>query len=44
LAEGGIGMLQQEISGLLAVFSFKNNEQLIDDYEENSSWLNFITA
>jgi hypothetical protein len=44
LAEGGIAMLQQEISGLLAVFSFKNNEQLIDDYEENSSWLNFITA
>lgn len=44
LAEGGIAMLQQEISGLLAVFSFKNNEQLIDDYEENSLWLNFITA
>lgn len=43
LAEGGISMLMQEISGLMAVFSFNNNHQVIDDYEENSSWLNFST-
>ncbi len=42
LAEGGITMLQQEISNLLATFSFKNNRQVVDGYEENSSWLSFI--
>jgi alkylation response protein AidB-like acyl-CoA dehydrogenase len=42
LAEGGITMLQQEISNLLATFSFKNNRQVVDGYEENSSWLSFV--
>lgn len=42
LTEGGITMLRQEIAGLLSTFSFKNNQQVIDDYEENSSWLNFL--
>ena len=41
LADGGIKMLQQEISGLMATFSFKNNRNVVDDYEENSSWLKF---
>lgn len=44
LVDGGIKMLQQEISGLMAVFSFKNDGQVIVDYEENSSWLNFVKA
>lgn len=43
LADGGIAMLKQEISGLMTVFAFKNERQVIDDYEENSSWLNFAT-
>ncbi|MCE4565201.1 acyl-CoA/acyl-ACP dehydrogenase [Maribellus sp. CM-23] len=44
LAEGGISMLQQEIAGLLTVFSMKNETQVVQEYEENSSWLNFVTA
>jgi alkylation response protein AidB-like acyl-CoA dehydrogenase len=44
LAEGGITMLQQEISNLLATFSFNNNRQVVDEYEENSSWLNFVPS
>ncbi len=43
LAKGGITMLQQEISGLISVFSFKNERQVIDNYEEDSSWLSFVT-
>ena len=41
LADAGIIALQQEISGLMSVFSFKNDRQVIDNYEENSSWLKF---
>jgi hypothetical protein len=44
LAEGSITMLQQEISNLISNFSFKNNTRVVDEYEENSSWLNFVTA
>lgn len=42
LIEGGITMLQQDISKLIATFSFNNNKEVIDDYQENSSWLNFV--
>ena len=42
LADIGITALQQEISGLMSVFSFKNDKQVVDGYEENSSWLNFV--
>lgn len=42
LTESGITMLQQEISGLMASFSFKNKAQVVEEYEENSSWLDFI--
>ncbi|MFV0590214.1 MAG: acyl-CoA dehydrogenase family protein [Draconibacterium sp.] len=44
LGEGGIKMLQQEISGLLTVFSFANESKVVPEYEENSSWLNFVNA
>jgi len=44
LIEGGVTMLRQEITKLLAGFSFKNKSNVVEDYEENSSWLNFATA
>jgi hypothetical protein len=44
LAEGGKTMLEQEISNLISSFSFKNNTRVVEEYEENSSWLNFVTA
>ena len=42
LIEGGITMLQQDISRLIAYFSFNNKSEVIEGYEENSSWLNFV--
>lgn len=44
LAEGGITMLQQDISRLIASFSFNNKTDVVEGYNENSSWLNFVTA
>jgi alkylation response protein AidB-like acyl-CoA dehydrogenase len=44
LVEGGITMLQQDISRLIASFSFNNNSEVVEGYQENSSWLNFITV
>lgn len=43
LIAGGITMLQQDISNLLATFSFKNERQVVLEYEENSSWLDFVS-
>jgi alkylation response protein AidB-like acyl-CoA dehydrogenase len=42
LIEGGITMLQQDISKLISAFSFGNNSEVIEGYQENSSWLNFV--
>ncbi|MFA9388458.1 MAG: acyl-CoA dehydrogenase family protein [Prolixibacteraceae bacterium] len=42
LIEGGITFLQQEISNLISNFSFRNNVEAVENYEENSSWLNFV--
>lgn len=42
LIEGGITMLQQDISKLIASFSYKNKNEVVEDYQENSSWLNFV--
>jgi alkylation response protein AidB-like acyl-CoA dehydrogenase len=42
LIDGGITMLQQDISKLIATFSFNNVTDVVEDYEENSSWLNFV--
>ena len=41
LIEGAITMLQQDISKLIAGFSFKNKTSVIENYEENSKWINF---
>lgn len=44
LIDGGITMLQQEITYLMATFSFNNKSKVVESYEENSSWLKFVTA
>ena len=44
LIEGGITMLQQDITRLISNFSFKNNKEVVEGYQENSSWLNFVIA
>ena len=44
LAEGGITMLQQDISRLIANFSFNNKTEVVEGYNENSLWLSFVTA
>ena len=41
LIEGAITMLQQDISKLIAGFSFNNKTSVIENYEENSKWINF---
>lgn len=44
LVDGSITLLQHEISNILASFSFNNTEKMVDGYEENSNWLNFVKA
>ena len=44
LIEGGVTMLQQEITKLLANFSFTNKNEVVEDYEENSSWIKYVQA
>lgn len=41
LIEGAITMLQQDITKLMAGFSFTNKTTVIEGYEENSMWLDF---
>jgi alkylation response protein AidB-like acyl-CoA dehydrogenase len=42
LIEGGITMLKQDISKLISTFSFGNNSEVVEGYQENSSWMNFV--
>jgi len=42
LIEGAITMLQQDISKLMAGFSFDNKVSVIEDYQENSDWIQFV--
>ncbi|WP_346854789.1 acyl-CoA dehydrogenase family protein [uncultured Draconibacterium sp.] len=44
LIDNSIIVLQQEISRLMSAFNFKNTGIVVDGYEENSSWLNFVKA
>jgi alkylation response protein AidB-like acyl-CoA dehydrogenase len=41
LIDGAISIIRQEISTLLSNFSVNQQHMVIEDYEENSSWLNF---
>jgi hypothetical protein len=42
LIENGLAMLNQEIVSLMCSFKLQNQTQLIEDYQDNSSWLNFV--
>lgn len=44
LIEGGVTMLQQEITKLMASFSFRNNNGVIEGYEDNSEWFDFVAG
>jgi hypothetical protein len=44
LVDGGIALLQQDISELMAAFSFNNKTEAVEDYYENSSWLKFVSV
>jgi len=44
LIENGLAMLNQEIVSLMSSFKLQNRTQLIEDYQDNSSWLNFVQA
>ena len=41
LVDNSIKLVKQEISALFASFHFDNTTDLVEDYQENSSWLDF---
>ena len=41
LIEGAITMLQEDITKLMSSFAFDNKNAVIEDYEENSKWIDF---
>jgi alkylation response protein AidB-like acyl-CoA dehydrogenase len=41
LVDNAVAVLRQEISTLLNTFHFRNDAQVVADYEENSLWLDF---
>jgi alkylation response protein AidB-like acyl-CoA dehydrogenase len=43
LINGALSMLQQEITTLVSTYSFTQNTMVVEGYEENSYWLNFVT-
>lgn len=40
LIDGAVSMLRHEISNLINTFSYKQNTNVVEDYEENSIWFN----
>ncbi|WP_297100682.1 acyl-CoA dehydrogenase family protein [uncultured Draconibacterium sp.] len=44
LIDGSVAFLQQEITKLMSAFNFKNEEKVVDGYDENTSWLNFVAG
>lgn len=42
LIEGSITILQQVVSKLMAGYSFNNKSTVIEDYQENSNWMQFV--
>lgn len=44
LIDGSVTFLQQEIGKLMSAFNYKNSQLLVEDYQEDSSWLNFVAG
>lgn len=42
LIDNALAMLQQEIAALMGIFNFKNETAVVEDYQENSFWLNYV--
>jgi len=42
LTEGAITLLLQDISKLMAGFSYNDKSSVIEDYQENSDWIQFV--
>jgi len=42
LTDGAITMLRQDISKLMAGFSFEDKSSVIEDYQEKSDWVQFV--
>lgn len=42
LIDNGLTMLKQEIVSLMSSFKVQNDTQLVQDYQDNSSWLKFV--
>lgn len=41
LIDGGVNMLHQEIQQLMSSFKLDTKDKVVEDYQENSSWLQF---
>ncbi len=44
LINNGLVFLKQEISSLFQHFNFSNQKRVVEDYQEESSWMNFVAA
>jgi alkylation response protein AidB-like acyl-CoA dehydrogenase len=44
LISNGLSMLNQEITSLMSSFKHENATFVVEDYQDNSSWLNFVHA
>lgn len=44
LIAGSVTVLQQEITKLISTFNFKNRGIVVDGYEENSGWMDFVAT
>ena len=42
LIDNGLNMLKQEIVSLMSAFKHQNETKLVEGYQDNSSWLNFV--
>lgn len=42
LIDNCLGVLIKEITGLIGHFKVSDNSQFVEDYQQNSSWLNFL--
>jgi hypothetical protein len=43
LISNGLAMLNQEITSIMSSFKHENATFVVEDYQDNSSWLNFVT-
>lgn len=44
LINNGLIFLKQEITSLFQHFNFSNQTRVVEDYQEESNWMNFVSA